>query len=106
VSVRYPPRVGPITGATTTPSPNSAIAIPRRAGEKLSIRMDCESGCKAPPPAPWATRASSKNTRLGAAPHKKDDTVKMATHVIRKRLRPNLSANQLLVGRITAFATR
>ena len=47
-----PPRVGPNTGATTTPKPKAAMALPRFARGKLSRRMDWESGCNAPPPAP------------------------------------------------------
>ncbi len=41
-----------------------------------------------------------------AAPQANDDTVKMMMQVIRKRLRPNRSENQVLAGRTTALATR
>jgi len=46
------------------------------------------------------------NPSVGAAPQKNDAIVKMITQVIRNRFRPNFSENQLLAGRITAFATR
>ena len=48
----------------------------------------------------------SMKPRVGAAPQKKLATVKMATHVIRKRLRPKRSENQLEAGRMMALATR
>ena len=43
---------------------------------------------------------------VGAAPQAKLAMVKMATQVIRKRLRPKRSENQLLAGRMIALATR
>ena len=101
-----PPRVGPSTGATTTPKAKTAMAAPRLAGGNDSSRMAWEIGCSAPPPAPWMTRARSRKPSVGAAPQAKLATVKMATQDIRKRLRPKRSENQLLAGRMMAFATR
>src|ERR1035437_6816876 len=73
---------------------------------KLSSRIDCESGCSAPPPAPCITRASRITPSEGAAPQKNDATVKIVTQISRKRLRPKRRANQFDAGRITALATR
>jgi len=73
---------------------------------KLSSRMDCESGCSAPPPAPWRTRARRMMPSEGAAPQKKEAMVNRVTQMSRKRLRPKRRANQLEAGRITALATR
>ena len=106
MSVSQPPRVGPSTGATTTPKANTAMAMPRFWGGKLSSRIAWDSGCSAPPPAPCTMRAMSISAKDGAAPQKNEETVKIITQVTRKFLRPNLSANQLLAGRITALATR
>src|ERR1035441_9915290 len=73
---------------------------------KLSSRMDCERGWSAPPPAPCMMRAKRMMPREGAAPQKKEATVKMVTQMSRKRLRPKRRANQLEAGRKTALATR
>ena len=73
---------------------------------KLSSRIDCESGCSAPPPAPCITLASRITPSEGAAPQKKEATVKMVTQISRNRLRPQRRANQFEAGKITAFATR
>src|ERR1700712_108817 len=82
------------------------IAMPRFLGGKLSSRMACERGWRAPPPAPCATRARSMTGSDHAAPQAKLEMVKMVTQDIRKRLRPNRSENQLEAGRTIAFATR
>ena len=73
---------------------------------KLSSRMACERGCRAPPPAPCITLASRITPSEGAAPQKNEATVKMVTHMSRKRLRPQRRANQFEAGKITALATR
>ena len=73
---------------------------------KLSSRIDCESGCNAPPPAPCMILASSIAPSEGAAPQKNEATVKMVTQMSRNRLRPQRRANQFEAGRITALATR
>jgi hypothetical protein len=46
------------------------------------------------------------NARLGAAPQRNDDTVKIATQDIRKRLRPKRSEHQFDAGSTIAFDTR
>src|SRR5260370_36543428 len=74
------------------------MAAPRFLGGKDSRRMACERGCRAPPPAPWTTRARSMMARVGAAPQAKLEAVKMATQDMRKRLRPKRKENQLLAG--------
>ena len=55
-----PPSTGPMIGATTTPMPKTAIAMPRLAGGKLSMRIACDKGCSAPPAAPCSTRAKMR----------------------------------------------
>ena len=56
------------------------------AGGKLSSRIDCESGCSAPPPAPCMTRASRMTPSEGAAPQKNDAMVKMMTQMMQEAL--------------------
>ena len=68
--------------------------------------MAWERGWRAPPPAPWMTRARSMKPRVGAAPQAKLAMVKMVTQDMRKRLRPKRRENQLLAGRTMALATR
>src|SRR5580704_5501336 len=82
VSVIHPPSVGPSAGATTTAMPYTANAIPRLAGGNVSASMDCSLGCSPPPPAPCRTRKKINMPRFGASPHKKELTVKIATHVM------------------------
>ena len=89
MSVSQPPRVGPSTGATTTPRANTAIASPRFSGGKLSVKI-----------------ASRIMIRLVAAPHAKDEAMKMIMLTIRKRLRPNFIENQALAGNTTALDSR
>ena len=101
-----PPSVGPSTGARTTPRPKAAIDIERFSTGKLSSRMDCESGCNAPPPAPCKILASRITPSEGAAPQKNEAMVNRITQTSKNRLRPKRRANQFDVGRITAFATR
>jgi hypothetical protein len=68
--------------------------------------MACAIGCKPPPPIPWNTRKSSKRPRLGAMPHKKELTVKITMHSMKKFFRPITLAAQAPIGRTIAFATR
>src|ERR1017187_7428885 len=65
---------------------------------KLSSRMDCERGWSAPPPAPCMMRAKRMMPREGAAPQKKEATVKMVTQMSRKRLRPKRRGSQVGAG--------
>ena len=56
--------------------------------------------------APWIAREIRIMPRDVAAPQLNDAAVKIRMQTNRKLRRPNRSENQLLVGRITAFATR
>src|SRR6476659_5425154 len=85
---------------------NTAIAIPRFWGGKLSIKTACEIGCNAPPAAPCRTRAMIKNPRLPARPHNAEARVNKMMQLMRKRFRPKSWPNQLVAGRMMAFETR
>ena len=89
-----------------TPIEYAAIAAPRRAGGKLSIRMAWAIGWSAPPPAPWTTRAATSMPRLNAAPHAADAVVKIRMQAIRNRLRPKKPESQADAGRMIALETR
>src|ERR1700688_3978109 len=82
------------------------MATPRFSGGKLSRRMDCDSVCSAPPPAPCRARATRMKPSVGAAPHANDDAVKMATQMMKKRLRPIRIENQFEAGSRTALAPK
>ena len=82
------------------------MATPRLAGGKLSIKIACEMGCNAPPPAPCTMEAKIRKDRFGAAPQAKEATVKMPTQTMRNRLRPNKAENHAVAGRMTAFEMR
>src|ERR1700712_3830966 len=81
------------------------MAAPRFFGGNDSRRMAGESGWRAPPPAPWMTRARSMMARVGAAPQAKLAAVKMVTQDMRKRLRPQRGENQLLGGGARAVSS-
>ena len=93
-------------GATITPIAKAAIAAPRRAGGKLSMRMAWAMGWSAPPPAPWRIRATTSMPRLVAAPQRADATVNTTMQATRKRLRPNRLPSQAVIGSTIAFDTR
>src|SRR5580658_3563811 len=86
--------------------PYSANAKPRCCGGKVSARIACAIGCRPPPPAPCSTRKKSSSPRLGANPHSKELTVKIARQPMKNRLRPNRPASQPLIGRMIALETR
>ena len=71
-----------MTGATTTPMPKIAMAMPCFSRGKLSTRMACETGCSAPPPSPCRTRKKISTPSEGAMPHKKELNVNSATQII------------------------
>ena len=93
-------------GATTMPSPQKPMALPRSSGGKASSSTACDSGCSAPPVMPWMIRKSTSISRLGASPQRNDETVKPATDVMSRRLRPKWLASQPARGRMMALATR
>ncbi len=93
-------------GATTTPSPKVAMAIPRLAGGKLSIRIDCDSGCKAPPAAPWRMRAKISIPSVVAAPQAAEASVNKPMQAMRNRFRPKKLLSQPVIGSTMAFETR
>ncbi len=63
-------------------------------------------GWSAPPPMPWITRARISISRLYAAPHAAEASVKMMMHVSRKRLRPNAALSHAVTGSTIAFEIR
>ena len=72
-----------MTGATTTPMPKMAMAMPCFSRGKLSTRMACDTGCSAPPPRPCSTRKkiSSAQRRRQAAQKRADGEQRHADHV-------------------------
>src|SRR5215831_11170297 len=93
-------------GATTTPSPQKPMALPRSAGGNASSSTACDSGWSAPPVAPWTMRKKIKDDSVGARPQRNDAPVKPTTEIISRRFRPNVAASHPVIGRIIAFATR
>ncbi len=86
--------------------PKTAMATPRLLGGKLSMRMAWERGCKAPPAAPWMTRASTRSPRLVAAPQAAEAAVNTTMQPIKNRLRPNRPASQPVIGSTMALDIR
>ena len=79
LSVIQPPITGPNIGATTTTSPNTAIALFNASPLKLSIVIACESGIKQPPPNPCSARAITIMPIEFDTPHMNDAIVKTKT---------------------------
>ena len=63
-------------------------------------------GWSAPPPMPCTTRAAISISRLAAAPHAAEASVKMTMHVSRRRLRPNAALSHAVTGSTMAFEIR
>ena len=95
-----------MTGATTTPSPKSALAAPCLLGGKLSIRMACEMGASPPPPRPWMMRMVSSMGKLTESPQSRDARVKTKMQASRKRLRWKRLPSQAVSGSTTALEIR
>ena len=93
-------------GATTTPRPKTAMAVPRLATGKLSRRIAWESGCSAPPAAPCTTRATMSQESSLAAPHVAEAKVKMTMQAIKNRFRPKKLLSHPVIGNTMALATR
>ena len=64
------------------------MASPRFCGGKVSSRIDCDSGCSAPPPAPCTARAIRIQARLVDAPQANDEIVKIDDAGDEKSLSP------------------
>ncbi len=93
-------------GATTIPSPQKPIALPRSWGGKASSSTACESGCMTPPVKPWMTRKTIRIGRVGASPQSEEARVKAPTDASRRRFLPKKLASQPVIGRMTALAVR
>jgi len=91
-----------MTGATTMPRPNKAVAVPRWVGGKLSNRMAWASGCMAPPPKPCKIRETTSIGMEVATPQVSDAKVNNTVQVTRNRLRPKKLESHALAGRMTA----
>ena len=95
-SMASPPRAGPKAGASTTPRPNSPIAVPRRSGGNTRNRICMESGCSSPPQAPWTTRERMTMSRLGAAAPAKAAAAKASRAPVSTARAPKRRTSQAL----------
>ena len=95
-SMAKPPSAGPNAGASTTPSPNNPIAVPRRSGGNTRNRICMESGCSSPPQAPCTTRERMTTSRLGAAAPAKDAAVKATRVAVSTARAPKWRTSQAL----------
>ena len=87
-SVSHPPSVGPISGPSIEPSPNTAIALAWRSGGLMSSSVAWLSGISPAPHAPCSSRATTIIWRLVAAPHSTEATANPATEPSIIGLRP------------------
>ena len=70
------------------------------------MRMACEIGRSAPPPAPWRMRARISSPMLLATPQIAEDTVKRIVQAIRNRFLPKWLLSHPVIGNTMALATR
>ena len=93
-------------GATTTPMPKTAIATPRLAGGKLSMRIACDNGCSAPPAAPCTNAGENEEAQLVGHAASRRGQREDAMQPIKNRLRPKKPLSQPVIGNTMALETR
>ena len=79
VSVSQPPSAGPIIGAITTPSPNTAIAAALFSFGNISKMIACDIGIIPPPPIPCRILANKIIVIDVDNPQRTEATVKIVT---------------------------
>ena len=77
-STRAPPIGGPSPAATAAVAPHRPMACARRSLVNASITMASEAGTSIAAPSAWTTRPATRSSRVGAAAHHSDASVKRA----------------------------
>jgi hypothetical protein len=88
------------------PMPHTDIARPRCLSGKISHMIAWDIGMIGPPPIPWKTRATIKNSRLGAIPERNEATVNRVVQIRKNRRRPKSDESHPVAGMTMAFAAR
>ncbi len=103
---RYPPRIGPATGASSIGTPMMPRTRPTRCGPAAWVRIVMPAGISMPPPRPWTTRNAIRLWADHASPHRVEPSTNRATDVRNSRFVPNRSAAHPVSGMTVASASR
>ena len=90
-STSQPPRNGPIADAVPLSPDHAPMARERSSGRKLASRMARLPGVSSAPPTPCTTRASTRNTAVGATAHSSEPMANTTMPSWKMRLRPKRS---------------
>lgn len=97
--------MGPPIGPSRMGIPPTAISRPTRLGPASRVRMTKLSGNNMPPPTPCTTRNRMSSNMFGATAHSSEPSVKISTEPMNRRLVPNRSAAQPVIGMTVAKAS-
>ena len=106
VSVRKPPRVGPIMDERPKTADKKPWYFPRSEGGKRSPMTVKALAIIIPAPIPWSPRHSTIWVMVWLRPHSSDPTVKMLIPIIYSDLRPYMSVSLPAIGTVIVEAIR
>ena len=104
LSVRSPPRVGPVDGPTTAAIVKMAWLIPSCLAGNVSRNIACDVASKPPPNRPWTSRKTISSWIEPASPHRSEATVKPAIDTRKYCLRPKRFCSHGVIGMTTTAA--
>src|SRR5512145_1787940 len=104
-SHRYPPRIGPSTGATSVVMDHRPISAAAFSAGKIRSSSVCDSGISGPPARPWQTRAKTSMPRELETPHSAEKAPNAAMAVTNTRTAPKRAASHPVRGTVMASAT-
>ena len=93
-STSTPPIGGPRPAATAAEAPHRPMAWARLSEGKAAMTSAREAGTSIAAPIACTTRAATSSSTEGAAPHRTEASVKIATPVTNERRRPTRSVSR------------
>src|SRR5678816_4509991 len=101
----WPPRIGPMIGATSVVIDQIASAAPLRCGGKIVSSSACEPGTIGPETRPCRMRKTTSEDRLHDTPHSSDAIVNISTEATNTLTTPKRCMSQPVNGTEMPFAT-